>query len=125
MTRFSYIKSAGKEELARIPPAFAADAILEAADTFLAHIEGVQWVRPTGGLYVWLRLPEGIDTGLSGPLFDRAVAEGVLYVPGEYCYPSEGRPVPKNVVRLSFGIQSCESIHKGMEALGRAVHQVI
>jgi 2-aminoadipate transaminase len=100
------------------------DAILAAADEFLAPIEGVRWLRPTGGLYVWLQLPEHIDTGLSGPLFDRAVEEGVLYVPGEYCYAAEGRPPAKNMIRLSFGIQSCESIRRGMEALARAIRQV-
>ena len=101
------------------------DAMLEAAETYLRPISGVWWVRPTGGLYVWLHLPEGVDAGLNGPLFDRAVDEGVLYVPGEYCYPKEGRPVEQNVLRLSFGIPSCESIRAGVEALGRAIRQVI
>jgi len=101
------------------------DATLEAADTFLGPIEGAGWVRPGGGLYVWVRVPEAVDTGLSGSLFDRAVEEGVLYVPGEYCYPAEGRPSPKNRLRLSFGIQSCESIRGGVEALARALRQVI
>ena len=66
------------------------DAVLQAADELLAPLNGLGWVRPSGGLYVWLRLPGEIDAGLSGPLFDRAVNEGVLYVPGEYCYPPEG-----------------------------------
>lgn len=100
------------------------DAILGAADEFLAPIGQVEWVRPTGGLYVWLRLPESIDTGLSGRLFDGAVQQGVLYVPGEYCYPHGGRPPTKNMLRLSFGIQSCESIRRGIEALGRAIKGV-
>ena len=75
------------------------DAIARASEGFLGPIEGVQWVRPSGGLYLWLCLPEGIDAGFSGPLFDRAVAEGVLYVPGKYCYPDEGRPRPNNRLR--------------------------
>jgi 2-aminoadipate transaminase len=100
------------------------DAVLSAADELLSPIGGIQWVRPTGGLYVWLRLPEAIDTGLSGPLFDRAVAEGVLYVPGEYCYPKLGRAPRKNMIRLSFGIQSCQGIRRGVEALSRAIRQV-
>ena len=45
-----------------------------------------QWERPTGAL-IWLRLPEHVDAGPSGSLFDHAVEEGVLYVPGEYFYP--------------------------------------
>ena len=100
------------------------DVILGAADELLSPIEGIQWVRPTGGLYVWLRLPEAIDAGLSGPLFDRAVAEGVLYVPGEYCYPKLGQAPRKNMIRLSFGIQSCQGIRRGIEALARAIRQV-
>jgi len=101
------------------------DSILGAADEFLGAVDGVQWVRPTGGLYVWLRLPETIDTGLSGPLFDLAVQQGVLYVPGEYCYPAAHRPPMKNMLRLSFGIPSCESIRRGIEALARAIRQVL
>jgi len=100
-------------------------AMFEAADRFLAPIGGISWVRPTGGLYVWLRLPEAIDTGLDGPLFDRAVDEGVLYVPGIYCYPSQSRVLPRNMIRLSFGVPSCQEIRCGVEALGRAIRQVV
>ncbi len=96
-------------------------AALGAVDEFLRPIDGVESVPPKGGLYVWLRLPESIDTGLNGPLFDRAVEEGMLYVPGEVCYPRAGVPVGKNTIRLSFGIQSCESIRDGVEALARAI----
>jgi len=99
-------------------------ATLEAADELLAPL-GVQWVRPTGGLYLWLRLPEAIDSGLGGPLFDRAIKEGVLYVPGEYCYPQEGCTIPKNMVRLSFGSPSGESIRRGIQSLARALHEVL
>ena len=101
------------------------EAVLESADEFLAPLGDVEWVRPDGGLYVWLRLPEDLDTGVTGKLFSTAVDEGVLYLPGEYCYPTEGMAVRKNMLRLSFGIQSCESIRKGMESLGRAIRQVI
>jgi 2-aminoadipate transaminase len=101
------------------------DVILDAADEFLAPIGGIRWVRPTGGHYVWLRLPEPIDTGVSGPLFDLAAREGVLYVPGEFCYPKEGQPVPRNMLRLSFAFPSCQSIRQGVEALARAIRQVV
>jgi 2-aminoadipate transaminase len=101
------------------------DAMLDALTEFMAPRDGVQWFRPEGGLYVWLRLPDGIDTGLSGRLFDRAVEEGVLYVPGRYCYPNEGPPAPDNMIRLSFGIQSPAAIRRGVESLARAVRQVI
>jgi 2-aminoadipate transaminase len=76
-------------------------------------------------LYVWLQVPDGIDTGFSGPLFDAAIEEGVLYVPGEFCYPAEGVPAHRSRIRLSFGVQSCERIAAGIEALARAIRVVV
>jgi len=102
-----------------------ADAAIRAADEWLAPIDSVHWERPQGGLYVWLRLPESVDAGLAGPLFDRAVDEGVLYVPGEYCYPNGEQTPAKNGVRLSFGVSSPKDIHRGIEALSRAIRQVV
>ena len=86
--------------------------------------DGVTWNRPGGGLYLWASLPESIPTGPSGSLFETAVAEGTLYVPGEYCYPPEGEPVARNTMRLSFGVQSHEGIRRGMELLARAIRKV-
>jgi 2-aminoadipate transaminase len=100
------------------------DAMLAAARAELEPL-GVQWLRPTGGLYVWLRLPESIDTGLEGPLFPRAIAEGMLYVPGECCYPQEGCLRRRNVLRLSFGVPSIEEIRSGVQALARAIEPLV
>ena len=68
-----------------------------------------RWQRPAGGLYVWLRLPEGMDAGPEATLLQHALDEGVLYVPGEYCYPAAGEARRKNTIRLSFGVQSVET----------------
>jgi 2-aminoadipate transaminase len=98
------------------------DATLAAAEAHLCPL-GVEWIRPAGGLYVWLRLPQAIDSGIDGPLFPRAIAEGMLYVPGECCYPREGCPRPRNMIRLSFGVPSIAEIGLGVEALGRALEE--
>jgi 2-aminoadipate transaminase len=100
-------------------------AMLEAADQHLGPMDSVHWVRPTGGLYVWLTLPAHVDTGPSGRLFELAAERGVLYVPGEYCFPSEGQSVESNHIRLSFGVQSPDNIRRGVEALGQAIHEII
>ncbi len=100
-------------------------AMLEALDDFLGDVPGVCWQRPTGGLYVWLELPEELDAGPGGRLIEHALAEGVLYVPGEYCYPSEGEPARKDRIRLSFGVQSVENIRRGIDALARAIRQLL
>jgi 2-aminoadipate transaminase len=114
------------EHVQRLRGAYRAklDAMLSAADEFLGPLPGLYWRRPQGGLYVWLQLPEGIDAGPQGELFHAALEEGVLYVPGEYCYPSEGIPVRRNMIRLSFGVQPVDRIRAGMEALARAVARV-
>jgi 2-aminoadipate transaminase len=98
-------------------------AMLEAMDEHLGGIEGAQWRRPSGGLYVWLRVPPGIDTGPDGPLISHAMDEGMLYVPGEYCYPAEGQPRRSDQIRLSFGVQTPENIRRGIAALARALHR--
>jgi 2-aminoadipate transaminase len=99
-------------------------AMLTAMDEHLSSIDGVHWLAPRGGLYVWLRLPEGVDAGLNGRLFDRSIQEGVLYVPGQYCFPKQGEAVQANSLRLSFGVQSCERIREGIHALARAIQEV-
>jgi len=99
-------------------------AMLEAADEYMSPLDGVRWARPTGGLYVWLAVPESLDTGPDGPLFDQALAEGMIYVPGAYCYPAEGAPAAKNLIRLSFGVQTPENIRRGMQGLAKAIQQV-
>ena len=83
------------------------------------------WTHPHGGLYVWLTLPEYIDTTRTGPLFEQAIREGVLYVPGSYCYgPDPSRRVPRNTIRLSFGTATLEHIHQGIERLANAIRKV-
>jgi 2-aminoadipate transaminase len=95
--------------------------MLEALEEWFGSMTGVSWIRPAGGLYVWLKLPAGIDAGQEGRLFDRALKEGVLYVPGQYCFPSEGRPVERNTIRLSFGVPTIDQIRTGVRLLARAV----
>ena len=103
------------------------DAMLEALDEGLGALgEQVRFSRPAGGLYVWLTLPEAIDTGRDGPLFERAIAHGVLYVPGAYCYPPDPRlPVPTNTIRLSFGTPSVADIRQGIARLSAAIREVL
>jgi 2-aminoadipate transaminase len=91
----------------------------------------VRWIEPGGGLYVWLVLPESLDTRASGELFRRCIEKGVLYVPGEYCFPSSrpavGGPMggPHHTMRLSFGVQSIERIRAGIDRLSKAVAECL
>jgi 2-aminoadipate transaminase len=96
-------------------------AMLSAMDEFMGPISGAHWSRPSGGLYVWLQLPGDMPAGPHSALISQAMDEGVLYVPGEYCYPALGEPRREDRIRLSFGVQSAENIHRGIEALARAI----
>jgi 2-aminoadipate transaminase len=101
------------------------DAMLAAAELYFGGISGANWVRPHGGLYVWMTLADSIDTRIDSPLFRHAVGvENVMYVPGDVCYagPIEGRP--RNQMRLSFGTQTLAGIDDGMRRLARAVRAV-
>lgn len=100
------------------------DAMLAAASEFFSDLAGVTWVRPHGGLYVWMSLPSHIHTGFSSELFRTAVAEGVMYVPGELSYAGPRESVPRNQMRLSFGVQGVDGIREGMQRLARAVRKV-
>ena len=99
------------------------DAMIAAAKRYFADIPGASWHDPHGGLYVWMTLPESVPTGFNSPLFERAVKTdgGVMYVPGEVCYPDESDIRQLNQMRLSFGVESPETIDEGMRRLANAV----
>lgn len=96
------------------------DAMLEALAEEFGNTEAC-WTHPEGGLYVWLAFPRGTDTGPKSPLMGASLREGVLYVPGQFCYVNGSNgPVPTNEARLSFGVASSEQIHEAIRRLGRA-----
>jgi len=102
------------------------DGMLAAIDRHFAGIDGVRWVRPHGGLYVWMTLPPHVATGFDSPLFRRATTvEKVMYVPGELCYAGPPEQRRNNQMRLSFGAQSPAGIEQGIERLARAVRAVL
>ena len=101
-----------------------AAAMLAALDEHIAPLGVCSYERPKGGLYVWLSLPVHVETGPHSALYARARETGVLYVAGEYCYPS-GAERPKNAMRLSFGVQSEDRIHLGIEKLSAAIREVL
>jgi DNA-binding transcriptional MocR family regulator len=78
---------------------------------------GCRWTRPGGGFYVWLRLPDGLDSKVMLP---RAISNRVAYVPGigfyadgsgsqylrlSYCYP-EPAMIKEGVRRLAGVVEA-------------------
>jgi 2-aminoadipate transaminase len=86
----------------------------------------VQWQEPNGGLYFWARLPQRVKSGTKSRLFAAALANRVLYVPGELCYaPDPTRPTPNHEMRLSFGAATEANLRAGLKRLGTALHQLL
>ncbi|MEX1231940.1 MAG: PLP-dependent aminotransferase family protein [Planctomycetaceae bacterium] len=101
------------------------DAMVAAAEKYFSDIPETRWIKPNGGLYVWLAAPPQIDTGFSGPLFPRAVQEGVMYVPGDFCFTGPHAARPRQYMRLSFGVQDESGIDEGMRRLSVAVRSLL
>ena len=91
------------------------------------HLPGnVQWTEPTGGLYVWARIPARVKTDLESKLFAAALKEEMIYVPGNLCYADDPtRRKPNREMRLSFGSGSIPNIKEGIARLGRALEKVL
>ncbi len=100
------------------------EVLSEAFGTDGKSPSGVRWTTPNGGMYIWLVYPEGVDTSPRGPLMKAALHEGVIYVPGHFCYVNgEFGPIPHNEIRLSFGVEQPEQLRQGIHRLARATWQ--
>ncbi|MHA7140260.1 PLP-dependent aminotransferase family protein [Arthrobacter sp. Bz4] len=79
----------------------------------------VSWTRPDGGFFIWVTLPEGIDTY---PLLYKAIDAGVVFIPGAAFTPSDA---PSNKLRLAFSAVSSEDIVTGIERLAPILQEAI
>ncbi|GAB4469124.1 MAG: PLP-dependent aminotransferase family protein [Anaerolineae bacterium] len=73
--------------------------------------EGTTWTRPLGGLFLWVRLPQGCNTT---ELLPKAVAHKVAFVPGSPFFPNGGG---ENTMRLNFSNAQPEMIETGIKRL--------
>jgi 2-aminoadipate transaminase len=80
---------------------------------------GVRWTRPRGGLFLWVTLPEGLD---SKALLARAVEQHVAFVPGASFHPDGSGA---NTMRLNFSNASEAMIDEGIARLGRVVRAAL
>ena len=70
------------------------------------------WTVPSGGMYVWVTMPEGTDASAA---LSVALDAGVAYQPGHIFAPDGVSG--KNCFRLTFGYNSLEEIHDGIGLL--------
>jgi len=67
-----------------------------------------------------------VVTGVKSKVFQAALKNDVLYVPGGLCYAEDpARPIPDHEMRLSFGSASPENIREGVRRLGAVVKKFV
>lgn len=77
--------------------------------------EGSRWTRPDGGMFVWVRLPDGWD---ADDLLKASLEREVAFVPGWPFFP--GQP-DRATLRLSFTTHTEAEIAEGLTRLRAAV----
>lgn len=88
-------------------------------NALLKYCPGIEFTRPEGGMFLWLKLPKHIN---AMELFDVAVKENVAFVPGQPFYV---RPDILNTARLSYAGADEATIEEGIKRLGRVINQVL
>jgi 2-aminoadipate transaminase len=91
-----------------------AEAMLHALDEEMPA--GVHWTRPAGAFYIWMTVPDGIDTD---DLAAKAIGRRVAFVPGRGFY---GDGTGGDQLRLCYSQPSPERIREGVARFGELLH---
>lgn len=91
--------------------------MLDALDEHMP--DGISWTTPEGGFFVWVTLPQGVDTY---PLLQKAIDAGVVFIPGAAFTPSDE---PSNKLRLAFSAVPPEAITEGVRRLAPVLREAI
>lgn len=73
------------------------------------------WTRPEGGMFLWVELPEALDTDI---LQKKALERKVAFVPGRLFFPDGSG---KNTMRLSYSHPPDDKIRIGIARLGEVI----
>jgi 2-aminoadipate transaminase len=107
----------GQIETYRVLYAERCRALLAALQEYMPA--GATWTQPAGGFFVWVTLPQGVDTY---PLLRKAIDAGVVFIPGAAFTPSDD---PSNKLRLAFSAVPPEAIAEGVRRLAPVLQQAI
>jgi 2-aminoadipate transaminase len=86
------------------------DLVLAGLEKYMP--EGTTWSVPEGGFFVWVQVPDGIDTAT---LLPQAREMGIEYLPGVACFFDDSG---QNAIRLSFSFAHDDVIDEGIKRLG-------
>jgi DNA-binding transcriptional MocR family regulator len=81
--------------------------------------QGISWTRPAGGFYVWVTLPENLD---SSEVFAASIKQGAAFVIGNAFDPEEKR---NSCFRLAFSHTPEDKIEQGIRIIAQAIKQLL
>lgn len=93
------------------------DVMLKSMEKYFP--EGCSWTKPDGGLFLWARVPEYINTK---DMIGEAIKERVAYVHGAAFFVDGSGT---NTMRLSFSHPPNDKIEEGIKRLGRVIEREI
>ena len=80
---------------------------------------GASWTRPKGGFYIWVTLPEGMD---STAVFNASLKKGAAFVIGNAFDPEATK---NNSFRLAFSFTPKDKIEPGVRIIADAVRSIM
>ncbi|PLS08357.1 aminotransferase-like domain-containing protein [Neobacillus cucumis] len=81
--------------------------------------KNINYSMPEGGLFIWIELPESVD---SGKLFARCLENNVAFVPGVPFFPNGTK---KSTLRLNYSNMPKEKIIEGIKRMGEVLYREI
>jgi 2-aminoadipate transaminase len=78
----------------------------------------VKWNRPSGGMFLWVKLPEGSN---ARDLLTTCLERQVAFVPGQEFFPDGSG---ENTIRLNYSNASPENIEEGIKRMGEAMREM-
>ena len=106
-------------QIERVRALYGARAQMMMAQMKIHFPAGVSHTVPQGGMFLWVTLPEHIDTTA---MLSRAVERLVAFVPGAPFFALGGG---HNTLRLSFSSANDEQIARGIGALGETIREAL
>ena len=92
--------------------------ICDALDNMKEEGLKVEYIRPRGGVYIWCRLPAGIDCK---DFIGKAYNRGVALLPGYVFYPF--RNGGRDRVRINYSFETDERLKEGMEVFRQVLEE--
>lgn len=93
------------------------DVILQAMDEYFP--KGIKYTRPTGGLFLWVTMPEGVN---SRDVFMKCVEKNVAFVPGDAFFPATQQ---FNCMRVNYSNMPEERIVEGIKRMAEVLKEFV